>query len=258
MFSFALGVFFRADDATQGTGGITQTVSAPQGSNLPAGQTRQAPEFRPGFNIDTRDRNSQNSRPVDFRPFTVIDVRRYKDERGNPRLAFNQGAIHISLKQMTSAGVHYPESMVGKTILVDFFKPGDILLNGSAVTDDGRIVNRFALEPDQEVSRSIEKELALSAHNSWASQAALAYGANNRGSGVGMSNQLNNGVTSANQILQMQDPATATTSTMSPSQAQEAGGAAIGGSQGLNNTTQNVGDGGGMTGAGGPQDGSNG
>ncbi len=184
-----------AENQQAQTAGAQGTTGAQGQSGAPA---KVAPPFDPRVNIDTRVANSQGNRAPDFRPTKVVDVRRYRDKRtGSPRVAFNQGSIHISMKQMNSAGVFYPETLVGKTIMLDFFKPGDILLNGSGVTDDGRIVNRFLLEPDMAVAREIEKTLALEAHSSWASSAGLTYGANTRGSGIGTGLSDSNGTQAA-------------------------------------------------------------
>ena len=170
------------------------------------GNTRVAPPFNARVNIDSRFPNERNRRPANMQEVPVTDVRRYVSVRdGSPRVAFNRGAIHISLAQMESAGVHYPESLVGKTMMVDFFQPGDILINGSVVADGGRIVNQFLLEPDREVAREIEKEIAMKKHNSWASLVSNRLGANNRPTGSGTTVNTMNGVTSANSIPGMAD-----------------------------------------------------
>lgn len=136
----------------------------------------------------------QNTRPPEFKPIEILEVRRYSDKGGNPRVSFNFGSLHLSYRQLMSAGVFYPESLIGKTISVDFFKRGDILLNGSEVRDNGIIVNRFAIEGNAEVANEIEKELRMSAHHAWASKLNTAFGANQRPSGIGTGNMLDNGV----------------------------------------------------------------
>jgi hypothetical protein len=160
-------------------------------------------QFDPKRNIDTRDRASQASRQPNMQPVYVADVRRYVDQRGNPRVALNQGAIHLSQRQLTSAQVFVPESLQGKEILVDFFIPGDILLNGSIVTDGGRIVNRFAVQANMEAVNKLEYELMKESHFNWASKASTALGANNRPSGQGTSLQDTNGRVPAGAIPAM-------------------------------------------------------
>lgn len=133
-------------------------------------------------------------RPPDFLPVRVFEVRRYSDKNGRPRVSFNFGAIHISHKQLTSAGVHNPDILVGEEILVDFFKPGDRLLNGSIVTDPGRIVNRFAVHKNKAVEDQIEVQLKMEAHKNWLVKESAATGANQRPSGIGTGSMLDNGV----------------------------------------------------------------
>lgn len=213
-----------AAEGTTGTGGgQTQGVA----NQLPAGQTAASvPNFDPRFNIDTRDPNQRNKRPPDYQALEVTDVREYRDQRtGSPRIAFNQGAVHISLAQLQSAGVHYPRILFGKTIMVDFFKPGDILLNGSVVTDDGRIVNRFVVEQDMQVARDIEKELAMDSFKGFRSLMSQRYGANTRGTGEGTQLQNRNGVQNANGgIPQMGSPTQRFAPGLSPSNIQQQDG----------------------------------
>jgi len=133
-------------------------------------------------------------RPPDFLPVRVFEVRRYSDKNGRPRVSFNFGAIHISHKQLTSAGVHNPDILVGEEILVDFFKPGDRLLNGSIVTDPGRIVNRFAVHKNKEVEDALEIQLKMEAHKNWLVKESASTGANQRPSGIGTGSMLDNGI----------------------------------------------------------------
>lgn len=149
-----------------------------------------------------------------MKPISVIDVRPYVDRRGLPRVAFNRGSIHISAAQLSSAGVINPLVLVGKHILVDFFKRGDVLLNGSIVTQDGVIVNQFALEVDTEVASKLEYELQKEKLTSWLGLATMAYGANNRGAGMGTQQNIDNGVTPVSQNPAMQNPATSTNSNL--------------------------------------------
>jgi hypothetical protein len=150
--------------------------------------------WNPALNIDTRNRGSQQSRPAAFKRIPVLEVRPYRDKNGRPRVAFNQGSVHISDAQLTSAGVNNPWSLVGREILVDFFRPGDILLNGSVVTRDGIIVNRFAVEPNHEVENRLEYELKKEQLTGWKSMASMAVGANQRPQGQGLGFLTDNGI----------------------------------------------------------------
>lgn len=147
-----------------------------------------------------------STRPANWVKVFVSEVRKY-NRAGQPRVSFNQGAIHVSYAQLKSAGVYNPDSLGGKHIMVDFFQRGDVLLNGSIVTDGGRIVNRFMVEPNSEVENKLEYELKKEALSTWGSLAGQQIGANVRGQGDGTQLSTNNGLQSANQIPPMQNPA---------------------------------------------------
>lgn len=185
------------------------------------GTTRRAPEFDPTFNIDSRFPDDRRKRPEDWQKIEIYDVRPYLNARdGSPRVAFNQGALHISQAQLSSAGIEYPQVLQGKFIMVDFFKPGDILLNGSQVTDPGRIVNQFTPELDLAVAQDIQKTLAIEKHKSWAGALMRRSGANNRPQGDGLSLNTRNDVQSTNSTPQMQGGANMSGSTGSAGQGQ--------------------------------------
>jgi len=141
-------------------------------------------------------------RPANWIKVPVLELKKY-NRGGQPRVSFNQGAIHVSYSQLKAAGVHNPDSLVGKQIMVDFFQRGDVLLNGSITTDAGRIVNRFMVEPNPEVENKLEYELKKESLLGWAGLVSQQYGANTRGQGEGLSLNTNQGVIPATQIPQM-------------------------------------------------------
>ncbi len=149
------------------------------------------------------------TRLPNYQQIGVIDVRMYRDIRNNSRVALNNGAIHLSANQLKSANVFNPVTLKGKKILVDFFQRGDVLINGSIVTDPGRIVNRFSTEPDEILERELEKDLRKEQLTGWLGLASISYGANNRGTGEGTQMNTANGVTPTSQVPQMQSPADA-------------------------------------------------
>lgn len=93
----------------------------------------------------------------------------------------NRG-INISGAQLIAAGYRTPQLLQGKTIIVDFYKKGEILLNGAIVEDDGAIVKSFTIEQDLVMLREVEKELQLQSANSFVEASLAARRAVNVGS----------------------------------------------------------------------------
>lgn len=217
--TFVFGNLMRAADAGEQSGGGNAATTALPSQPQAGARPYNGPAFDPRINIDARDRNAQNSRLPNFQPVTIVNVTRFVDRKGNPRVAFNNAAIILSLAQLNAQGIFYPEVLQGKTMMVDFFIPGDYLLNGTQVDRSGIIVNRFMVEQDMEVARTLQAKFAEQAHTNWSSLANFAYGANNRGRGQGTGQNTNNGVVGVANIPQMQNPADSANATGSPSAA---------------------------------------
>jgi hypothetical protein len=134
----------------------------------------------------------QNTRAPQMIAIPIRDVRRFSDPQGNPRVAFNQGSIVLSHRQLKSAGVIVPETLKGKTIHVDFFRVGDVLLNRSVITDEGRIVNQFELPGNDAVFNQLEVEAQRAAMDNWSTGSFTAIGANSRNQGQGTQDMTRN------------------------------------------------------------------
>jgi hypothetical protein len=117
----------------------------------------------------------QTSRPAQYREVYIYEVRDYP-RNGKTMFSFNNGSLHLSYAQLQAAGVDNPRLLQGTTMMVDFFKIGEVLLNNQVVRDDNRIVRQFVCQFDREVEKELAVAKGLERMNKWASMVTQSTG----------------------------------------------------------------------------------
>ncbi len=120
--------------------------------------TNQSNAGVPGIaGIDT----SRNSLPH-FVEVHVMEINPFTSKQGKPMWAINQTQVYLSGQQLMAKQCEVPELLQGTTLLVDFYKKGDVLpLTGVTVNDDDVLVRGFIIEQDKELLRDVAKELKI-------------------------------------------------------------------------------------------------
>lgn len=127
-----------------------------------------------------------------MKPVLVLDIVPYV-RNGKQMFAFNQAALHLSAAQLAAKGILNPFTLQNKSLMVEFYKKGEILINGQAVTEDGRIIKNFAAELDMEVERTVAVDLRKQQVTSWRSQFIAGVGGGDNPSGSGQEGTMNSG-----------------------------------------------------------------
>lgn len=83
-----------------------------------------------------------------------------------PMWAFNvtpsSAGFYLSHSQLLAAGVEEPGLLQDTEMFVEFFQPGEVLLSGAEVRDDGVIVKNFVPSLDKDLLRQVAVQKMIS------------------------------------------------------------------------------------------------
>lgn len=130
----------------------------------------------------------------------IYEVRPHVSKKtGKQMFAFNQGSLFLSYAQLDAAGVENPLTLQNKIMKVEWYDVGEVLLNGTTVTDPKKIVKNFVPEYDAELERQVALDMKKEKLNSWR-QVRLRGVGSNTGTiqNPGIAPNLNTGAQSAN------------------------------------------------------------
>jgi hypothetical protein len=142
----------------EGVAGGNQTAEAPLTAGA-AGANQASNQAAAGTMVN---------RAPNYQLISINEVRPYV-RNGKTMFAFNQGAFHLSYRQLEAAGILMPELLQGTEMLIDFFQVGETLLNGSEVRDANRIIRGFIPEQDKTLLREVAVDLYKQRVQSWKS-----------------------------------------------------------------------------------------